>query len=187
MPATIGSKAPAFRAQDADGKTVTLDDLKGRWAVLYFYPRDDTPGCTTEACEFTASIRDFEGLDAAVVGVSPDRPETHAKFATKYKLKVRLLSDPEKAMLTAYGAWGEKTLYGKKTIGVIRSTVLLDPEGRVAHAWPKVKAAGHAAAVREKLSELRVGTAAKAPAAKKPAGKAPAAKGPAAKPSRAKR
>ena len=100
MPA-IGTKAPAFRAKDANGKDVTLGDFKGRWTVLYFYPKDDTPGCTTEACEFTASIADFQGLDAAVVGVSPDSPESHAKFAAKHGLKVRLLSDPDHAMLEA--------------------------------------------------------------------------------------
>ncbi len=153
----IGKKAPAFRAVDQDGKPVSLANLAGRWTVLYFYPKDDTPGCTTEACEFTSSIRDFDGLDAAVVGVSPDSPERHRKFIAKHGLKVRLLSDPEHAMMTAYGAWGEKTMYGKKVTGVIRSTVLVDPAGRVAHHWPRVKAAGHAAKVRETLADLRSG------------------------------
>jgi peroxiredoxin Q/BCP len=163
----IGSKAPAFRTKDEAGRAVTLADLKGRWAVVYFYPRDDTPGCTTEACEFTASIRDFEGLDAAVVGVSPDTPESHAKFIAKHELKVRLLSDPDHAMMEAYGAWGEKVLYGKKSVGVIRSTVILDPNGVVAHAWGKVKAAGHAEAVRARLAELRAVPAGKVAKARK--------------------
>src|SRR5262245_21383778 len=138
----VGSSAPSFRARDAEGKVVTLADLKGRWSVLYFYAKDDTPGCTTEACEFTDAIPRFEGLDATIVGVSPDSPESHAKFVKKHGLKVTLLSDPEHAMLEKYGAWGEKTLYGRTSIGVIRSTVLLDPKGKVAHVWPRVKAKG---------------------------------------------
>jgi peroxiredoxin Q/BCP len=123
--------------------------------VLYFYPKDDTPGCTTEACEFTDGIEAFAGLEAEVLGCSPDSPASHRKFMTKHGLKVRLLSDPEHAVMVRYGAWGEKTMYGKKTTGAIRSTVLIDPAGRVAHRWPNVKAAGHAERVREKLTELR--------------------------------
>ena len=130
-------------------------DYKGQWLVLYFYPNDDTPGCTTEACDFTNGLKDFEKLDAAVVGCSPNSLESHKKFIAKYKLKVRLLSDPEHKAMTAYGAWGEKVLYGKKTIGVIRSTVIIGPDGKVAHHWARVKAKGHADAVREKLKELR--------------------------------
>jgi thioredoxin-dependent peroxiredoxin len=151
----VGKKAPAFRLKDATEKSVSLSDFAGKWIVLYFYPKDDTPGCTTEACEFTASIRDFQGLDAAVVGVSPDSPASHAKFAKKYDLKVALLSDPDKKTLTAYDAYGEKTLYGKKVVGVKRSTVIVDPAGKVAHRWKSVKAAGHAKAVAEKLKELQ--------------------------------
>jgi len=133
---------------------VRLSDLKGEWVVLYFYPRDDTPGCTTQACDFTASIKKFEKLEARVLGCSPDTPEKHRKFIAKHKLKVELLSDPEHKVLEKYGAWGEKTLYGKKSMGVIRSTVLIDPDGKVAEHWPKVRAKGHADAVREKLAEL---------------------------------
>jgi peroxiredoxin Q/BCP len=151
----VGKKAPAFSAPDQDGKTVKLDEYKGQWLVLYFYPNDDTPGCTTEACDFTNGIKDFEKLDAAILGCSPNTEESHRKFIAKYKLKVRLLSDPSHAVLEKYGAWGEKVLYGRKSLGVIRSTVIVDPAGKVAHHWARVKSAGHADAVREKLKELR--------------------------------
>ncbi len=151
----IGKKAPDFALKNQDDETIKLGALKGKWVVLYFYPKDDTPGCTTEACDFTSGIKDFEKLEAAVVGCSPDGPESHRKFIAKYKLKVRLASDPEHDTMASYGAWGEKVLYGRKTIGVIRSTVLVGPDGKVAHHWSTVKAAGHADAVREKIKELR--------------------------------
>jgi len=152
---TVGSKAPAFSLPNQDDKTVKLADLKGRWVVLYFYPKDDTPGCTTEACDFTDGLKDFEKLDATVLGCSPDSTERHRKFIAKYKLKVALLSDPEHEVLERYGAWGEKNLYGRVSMGVIRSTVIIDPQQRVAHHYRKVSAKGHAAAVREKLKELQ--------------------------------
>ena len=151
----VGKKAPSFSAPDQDGKTVKLDEYTGRWLVLYFYPNDDTPGCTTEACDFTAGLKGFEKLDAVVLGCSPDSPEKHRKFIAKYKLKITLLSDPGHETLERYGAWGEKNMYGRVTMGVIRSTALIDPEGKVVHHWPRVKAAGHADQVREKLKELR--------------------------------
>jgi peroxiredoxin Q/BCP len=150
----VGKKAPALGVPDQDGKTVKLDEYAGKWLVLYFYPNDDTPGCTTEACDFTNGLKDFEKLDAVVVGCSPNSEESHRKFIAKYKLKVRLLSDPEHKVMEKYGAWGEKVLYGKKSIGVIRSTAIIGPDGKVAHHWPRVKAAGHADKVREKLQEL---------------------------------
>ncbi len=150
-----GSKPPAFTLPDQDDKPAKLSDYKGRWLVLYFYPNDDTPGCTTEACDFTNGLKDFEKLDAVVVGCSPNTTESHRKFIAKYKLKVRLLSDPSHEVMSEYGAWGEKVLYGKKTIGVIRSTVIVGPDGKVAHHWGKVKAKGHADAVAAKLKELR--------------------------------
>ena len=153
----VGSAPPAFSLPDQDGTVVKPSEYKGQWLVLYFYPNDDTPGCTTEACDFTNGLKDFEKLDAAIVGCSPNSLESHKKFIAKYKLKVRLLSDPENKAMTAYGAWGEKVLYGKKTIGVIRSTVIIGPDGKVAHHWARVKAKGHADAVREKLKELRAG------------------------------
>jgi thioredoxin-dependent peroxiredoxin len=151
----IGKPAPKFTLQDENATKVALSDLAGQWVVLYFYPKDDTPGCTTEACEFTSGLPKFDKLDAVVLGCSRDTPETHRKFIQKYKLKVKLLSDPEHAVMEKYGAWGEKNNYGKKTMGVIRSTVIIDPAGRVAHHWPTVKAAGHAEQVREKLVELQ--------------------------------
>jgi peroxiredoxin Q/BCP len=148
-------KAPAFSLKNQDEKTVSLDDFAGQWLVLYFYPKDSTPGCTTEACEFTADWSGFERLRAKVVGVSPDSPESHRNFIEKQGLKVELLSDPDHAVLVEYGAWGEKNTYGKVSQGVLRSTVLIDPEGRIVHHWPGVKAAGHAREVAEKLAELQ--------------------------------
>lgn len=150
-----GKKAPAFTLPDQDGKKVALKDLAGQWVVLYFYPKDDTPGCTTEACEFTEGIEAFRDLDAVVLGCSPDSPESHRKFIEKHGLKVSLLSDEKKTVMEKYGAWGEKTMYGKKVVGVLRSTVLIDPQGKVARVWPNVKAAGHAAKVKEALQELQ--------------------------------
>src|ERR1700749_819519 len=128
-----GSTAPAFTLTDQDDETVKLGDYKGQWVVLYFYPKDNTPGCTTEACDFTDGIKDFEKLDAVVLGCSADAPESHQKFIAKYKLKVTLLSDTDHGVMEAYGAWGEKNLYGKTVVGIIRSTVIIDPEGRVAY------------------------------------------------------
>ena len=150
----VGKPAPKFTLHDEDGAAVRLSDLAGQWVVLYFYPKDDTPGCTVEACEFTSGLAGFAKLRAAVLGCSRDSPESHRRFIAKHKLKVRLLSDPDHTAMEAYGAWGEKSNYGKKTLGVIRSTVLIDPKGRVAYHWPTVKAAGHAEAVHTKLAEL---------------------------------
>jgi peroxiredoxin Q/BCP len=155
----VGKKAPAFALKNQDDVVIKSGDLKGQWVVIYFYPKDDTPGCTTEACEFTSDIKGFERLDARVFGCSPDSTESHRKFIAKYKLKVALLSDPERSILASYGAWGEKLMYGKRVVGVIRSTAIISPDGKLAHHWPRVKAAGHAEAVREKLVELRAATA----------------------------
>jgi peroxiredoxin Q/BCP len=168
-----GSPAPAFSLPDQDGKTVSLADLKGRWVVLYFYPRDDTPGCTIEACEFTAKARAFAKLGARVYGCSADGAAAHQKFIAKYDLGVGLLTDVDRAVMTKYGAWGKKVMYGKHVEGVIRSTVVIDPAGRVAHHWAKVKAAGHAEAVLGRLAELQGGAAPAAKtAAREPAAKA---------------
>jgi len=150
-----GRKAPSLRLEDADGRKVSLADLSGRWVILYFYPRDDTPGCTTEACDFSSQVEDFSGANAVVVGVSPDDPASHAKFIARHGLRVRLLSDPGHDAMKAYGAWGKKTMYGKTTEGVIRSTAIIDPEGKVAHHWPRVQAKGHAEKVLSKLKELQ--------------------------------
>lgn len=153
----VGKKAPAFTLLNQDDERVRLSDVKGRWVVLYFYPRDNTPGCTTEACDFTAGLKDFEKLEAVVLGVSPDSTESHRKFIARYGLGVTLLSDPDHAVMEKYGAWGEKTLYGKTSMGVIRSTVIIDPEGKVAHHYRKVNATGHAAKVQERLAALAGG------------------------------
>ncbi len=150
-----GKTAPAFRLADQEGVQLSLEQLKGQWVVLYFYPRDDTPGCTKEACEFTSTLSDFRELDAVVLGCSPDGAEAHRKFIAKHSLQVRLLSDPSHETMVEYGAWGDKVLYGRKSVGVIRSTVLIDPEGKVAHHWKKVRAAGHAGHVANKLRDLR--------------------------------
>jgi peroxiredoxin Q/BCP len=152
---TVGKKAPDFTLANQDDEKVKLSDLAGGWVVLYFYPKDDTPGCTVEACDFTAGIKDFEKLDATVLGCSADSTERHRKFIAKYKLKITLLSDPDHKVLEKYGAWGEKNLYGRVSMGVIRSTVIIDPAGKVARHWPKVKAQGHAEEVRDALKELR--------------------------------
>lgn len=151
----VGKKAPAFQLPNQDGQMVALKDLLGQWVVLYFYPKDNTPGCTTEACEFTGLVEPFEVLGAKVYGVSPDSPASHQKFIEKHALRVELLSDSDHAVLLKYGAWGEKTLYGKRSEGVLRSTVIIDPEGRIASHWPKVTAAGHAEEVRARLAELK--------------------------------
>jgi thioredoxin-dependent peroxiredoxin len=153
----VGKKAPAFRLKDQDGNTRTLAEFAGKWVVLYFYPKDDTPGCTIEACEFSADLKKFEKLDAVVLGCSADDAASHQKFIAKYKLRIPLLSDPSHETMAKYGAWGEKVLYGKKSIGVIRSTVIIDPSGKVARHWKKVKAKDHAASVRNALDELRAG------------------------------
>ncbi|SVA63443.1 uncharacterized protein METZ01_LOCUS116297 [marine metagenome] len=149
-----GKKAPSFSLNDQDGKKVKLSDLAGQWVVLYFYPRDDTPGCTIEACDFTTNSRAFEKLGAIVYGCSPDSVASHQKFIRKYKLKIGLLSDPNHKTMQKYGAWGEKNMYGKITVGVIRSTVLIDPNGKVARHWKRVKTKGHADSVQKTLKEL---------------------------------
>ncbi len=151
----IGQPAPEFKLPDQDGVEVTLDGLRGHWVVLYFYPKDDTPGCTTQACEFTEGIEAFRDLDAAVLGCSPDSPEQHRDFIAKHNLGIRLLSDPGHTVMAAFGAWGEKNMYGKVTVGVIRSTVIIDPNGRIAHRWKRASAKGHAEKVRERLEKLQ--------------------------------
>ncbi len=148
---TTGDRAPAFRLPDADGRTVALADFRGRRLVLYFYPADLTPGCTTEACDFNDELATLEDLGAAVVGVSPDGAATHQTFRDRHGLRFPLLSDPDHAVMGAYGAYGEKSLYGKTVVGVIRSTIVIGPTGRIEHAWYGVKAKGHAARVRAAL------------------------------------
>ncbi len=146
-----GDQAPAFSLTDDTGGTVSLADLKGRKAIVYFYPAAMTPGCTTQACDFSDSLESLTKDGYAVVGISPDKPEKLAKFRDKEHLTIQLLSDPSKDMLREWGAYGEKKLYGKTVEGVIRSTVVLDEEGTVTHAWYNVKATGHVAKLRRDL------------------------------------
>jgi thioredoxin-dependent peroxiredoxin len=142
-----GDKAPDIRLQTDAGEPFKLSDLKGKRVVLYFYPRADTPGCTTEACEFRDDIAKFRKLGAAIVGVSPDKPAAQAKFKTKYDLPFTLLADEEKAAAQAYGVWQEKNMYGKKVMGIVRSTFVIGPDGKIEKIYSKVKAKGHAAEV----------------------------------------
>jgi peroxiredoxin Q/BCP len=148
-----GAKAPAFTLPDQDGKKVSLRDFAGQPVVVYFYPADDTPGCTKEACQFNDNLRAFSRSGAAVVGISPDGPEKHVAFRKKYGLRFPLLSDTTHATMERYGAWGEKTLYGKKSVGVIRSTFLVGADGKVQRAWYHVKADGHADKVLAELGD----------------------------------
>src|SRR5581483_10920460 len=138
-----GATAPAFTLPDQDQKPVKLSDFKGQQVIVYFYPNDDTPGCTKEACQFNDNLKTFEKAGVAVLGISPNKAESHVKFRTKYKLKFPLLTDADK-----------KVMYGKKTVGTIRSTFLIGPTGKVQRAWYSVKADGHAAKVLEALDEV---------------------------------
>ena len=152
MPIQEGKPAPAFTLEDASGKQVSLADFAGKNVILYFYPKDDTPGCTKEACGFRDDWRELRKRDAVVLGVSADGGESHRKFAAKYQLPFPLLSDPDRKVMKTYGAYGEKMLYGKKTVGVIRSTVWIGPDGKVKKHWARVaSAAEHPAKVLEAL------------------------------------
>jgi thioredoxin-dependent peroxiredoxin len=138
-----GAVAPAFTLVDADDKPVSLSDFAGKQVIVYFYPAASTPGCTTQACDFRDQLQELQNAGYAVVGISPDKPAKLAKFRDNQNLTFPLLSDPEHATLEAYGAWGEKTMYGKKRVGVIRSTVVVGADGKVAVAQYNVKATGH--------------------------------------------
>ena len=147
-----GDAAPDFTLPDADGKPVSLSEFRGRRVIVYFYPAASTPGCTTEACDFRDSLADLNDAGFAVLGISPDKPEKLAKFRDKESLTFPLVSDPDKSVLSAYGAYGEKTMYGKTVTGVIRSTFLVDEEGRIEAALYNVRATGHVAKLRRDLS-----------------------------------
>jgi peroxiredoxin Q/BCP len=149
-----GKAAPQFTLKDAAGNTVSLKELRGQNVIVYFYPKDDTPGCTKEACGFRDMWKDIQKRNAVVLGISPDSGVAHEKFATKYKLPFTLLSDPDKKVMMEYDAFGEKVMYGKKTMGVIRSTVWIGPDGKVKKHWKRVaKAAEHPAQVLAALTQ----------------------------------
>ena len=139
-----GDKAPDFTTKAADGRTISLADYKGRNVVLFFYPRDDTPGCTKEACGFRDIYDKLKAKGAVVIGVSTDSPASHTKFATKFKLPFLLAADEDKQVVQAYGVWGQKTFLGRKYMGTHRVTFLIDPTGRIKKIWPKVKPEQHA-------------------------------------------
>ena len=151
----VGDKAPSFELPNQNGNIVKLSDFSGKWLVAYFYPRDDTPGCTVEAKEFTELKKMFEANGATILGVSPDNEAKHCKFIDKHGLKIDLLADSEKSMLSDYGVWQEKSMYGKTYMGVVRTTYLIDPDGNIAGAWTNVKAKGHADAVLKRLIDIR--------------------------------
>ena len=149
---TEGVQAPTFTLPDQDGNPVSLEDFKGAKVLVYFYPADDTPGCTKEACQFNDNLAGFQAAGVPVIGISPDDAGSHQRFRSKYGLRFPLLTDADHAVMDDWGAWGEKTSYGRTSVGVLRSTFLLDEQGRVERAWHNVKADGHAATV---LTQLR--------------------------------
>ncbi|MGC4390141.1 thioredoxin-dependent thiol peroxidase [Agrobacterium sp. M50-1] len=151
---TIGGTAPDFTLPRSGEGTVTLSKLQGKAVILYFYPKDDTSGCTAEAIDFSALGGEFEAANAVVIGISPDSVKSHDKFAAKHALSVMLVSDEEKKVVEAYGVWKEKSMYGKKYMGVERTTFLVAPDGKIAEVWNKVKVAGHAQAVLEAVKKL---------------------------------
>jgi len=148
-----GDVAPDFCLPDKDKNEVCLKDHKGKYTIVYFYPKDNSPGCTTEAIGFTGILSELQQLNAEVIGISPDSPESHAKFIEKKNLKVTLLSDEKKEVLKKWGAWGLKKFRGKTYMGVIRSTYLVTPEGKILYTWPKVSVKGHSEEVKAVLEE----------------------------------
>jgi peroxiredoxin Q/BCP len=157
MSSLLGHPIPAFALQDDQGATVTNSDFKGRWTVLYAYPKDSTPGCTAEACDFRDSLARVQALGAQVFGISRDSLKSHLNFIAKQSLPFRLLSDPDCALLKPLGAFGRKVMYGRELEGILRSTFLIDPKGVIRHVWPKVSVKGHVIEVMEKLAELQKG------------------------------
>lgn len=151
----VGQALPAFSLSDDQGRTVTNVDLLGQWTVLYAYPKDNTPGCTTEACDFRDNWARVQALGAKVYGISRDSAKSHQGFIGKQKLPFGLLSDPDTQLLKALGAFGKKLMYGKEVKGIIRSSFLIDPKGVIRHVWPKVSVKGHVQAVLETLERLK--------------------------------
>ncbi|GAB4135340.1 MAG: thioredoxin-dependent thiol peroxidase [Cyanobacteria bacterium J069] len=155
MPLKPGDSAPDFSLPDGNGNTVNLKDLQGKWVVLYFYPRDNTPGCTTEACGFRDAYADYESSDVVVLGISTDDAKSHTKFATKFNLPFPLLTDADGTVGTAYESYGLKKFMGKEYMGISRNTFLIDPEGNIARVYLKVKPDGHAAQILADLAALQ--------------------------------
>lgn len=153
--AEIGDKVEEFSLPNQDEEEISFRDIKGRWIVLYFYPKDNTPGCTTEACDFTASLPDFDELDAMILGVSPDSPKKHRNFIEKKDLKITLLADEERELSKALGVWQLKKFMGREYMGIVRSTFIIDPKGVIAAKWSKVRVKGHVDEVKAKLEELK--------------------------------
>jgi len=154
MALAAGDKAPAFKLKNQDGKIISLSDLKRKPVVLYFYPKDDTSGCTKEACNFRDEFPKFGKMKAEIIGVSADSVESHKKFAEKYKLPFNLLSDEKKEILEKYGVWQEKSMYGRKYMGIVRTTFIIDSTGKIRKIFPKVKVENHNKEVMEALKEL---------------------------------
>ena len=152
-----GRKAPDFTLQSHAGEKLKLSSPRGAWVILYFYPKDDTPGCTKEACGFRDALPDLTARNAVVLGVSPDSSESHSRFREKYDLPFTLLADPEHTVAEKYGAWREKTLYGKKSMGIVRSTFVIDADGRVAKLFKHVRADGHAEKVVAAVDAITAG------------------------------
>lgn len=153
--ANLGDTAPAFTLPDQQGHLHSLSDYRGKWVVLYFYPKDDTPGCTKEACNFRDEKDRLEDLGAVVLGVSADDVESHGKFHGKYGLNFPLLADPDKHMIKAYGAWGMKSMFGKEYEGILRQTFIINPQGQIAKIWDKVNPEQHALEVAQALEQLQ--------------------------------
>ncbi|HEY4136440.1 MAG TPA: thioredoxin-dependent thiol peroxidase [Alphaproteobacteria bacterium] len=176
MALQVGDTAPNFSMPTADGGNVSLSGLRGRKVVLYFYPKDDTPGCTVEACAFRDNLPDFSGVNAEIIGVSRDDTNSHQRFRDKFSLNFPLASDTTGKVTEDYGVWGEKSMYGKTFMGIQRATFLIDENGKIAHIWPKVSVDGHAAEVLAAVKGELPLAAPKKAAAKKPAAKPVAAK-----------
>ncbi len=151
----VGSQAPEFCLPNQDDVEICLRDLRGKWVVLYFYPKDNTPGCTTEACEFTEVEPEFSDMDAVILGVSADSTQKHRNFIDKKSLGITLLSDESTQMMQEYGVWQLKKNYGREYMGIVRSTYIIDPEGKVAEVWEKVRVKEHVANVKARLKELQ--------------------------------
>jgi peroxiredoxin Q/BCP len=151
----IADAIPDFCLPNQDEEEICFRDIKGRWAVIYFYPKDNTPGCTTEACDFTVAQPEFTGMEAIILGVSPDSPKKHRNFIANKELKITLLADEEKELCKSFGMWQLKKFMGREYMGVVRSTFLISPEGKLAYKWEKVRVKNHVQEVKEKLIELQ--------------------------------